>query len=355
MGTNVGIRGLGVYLPPEVRRNDWWTPEHVARWTEQRRAAAAPLPEARTEGERRVAQAMSAQSLDPFLGAVERHLIPDDMSLLDMEERAARAAVARAGVDLHDIDLLLTNTIVPDHLLGNPACALHERLGLTKTCFSMHSDVPSYAFMMQLTLAQAMISAGQARHALLVQSCAPSRLVDMTDALAPYFGDAATAAVVGRVSEGRGIEASVHFTDGRYPRTLIASVRGARWYNEGRTELHVGDAWQAQRVFLETADVCRKSVDAALAKASRTHDEVDFFCIQQGTPWLRAITQEYLGLSSARSVETFMRTGYVFGSAQPIGLAFAEEQGLLSEGDLVVLTGGGPGITYGAIVTRWGA
>ena len=60
MATNVGIRGLGVYLPPEVRRNDWWTPEHVARWTEQRRAAAEPLPEARTEGERCVAQAMSA-------------------------------------------------------------------------------------------------------------------------------------------------------------------------------------------------------------------------------------------------------------------------------------------------------
>jgi 3-oxoacyl-[acyl-carrier-protein] synthase-3 len=354
MATNVGIRGLGVYLPPEVRRNDWWTPEHVARWTEQRRAAAEPLPEARTEGERRVAQAMSAQALDPFLGSVERRLMPDDMSLLDMEERAARAAVARAGVDLHDIDLLLTNTIVPDQLLGNPACALHERLGLTKTCFSMHSDVPSYAFVMQLTLAEAMIGAGHARCALLVQSCAPSRLIDRTAALAPYFGDAATAAVVGRVSEGRGIEASVHLTDGRYPQMLVVSVPGARWFDEGRAVIHNADGGQKQRAFLAAADACKEGVDAALAKASRSLADVDFFCIHQGMPWVRPVVQEYLGLSSARSIETFARTGYVFASSQPIALALAEEQGLLLDGDLAVLTGGGPGMTYGATVIRWG-
>lgn len=281
--------------------------------------------------------------------------MPSDMSVFDMEEYAARAAIARAGIDFRDIDLLLTNTVGLDHLLGNPACTLHQRLGLDMSCFSMHSDVPSYAFMMQLTLAEAMISAGRARCALLVQSCAPSRLLDMNDALAPYFGDAATAAVVGRVSEGRGIEASVHFTDGRYPRTLIASVPGARWYDEGRAVLHVGDAQQARRVFLETVDVCKKSVDAVLAKASRTREEIRFLCIQQGTPWLRAVAQEYLELPAARSIETFSQTGYVFASAQPVGLALAEQQGLLCEDDLVVLTGGGPGVTYGAILIRWGA
>lgn len=159
MGTNVGILGLGVYLPPEVRRNDWWPEAHVARWMEARGAAA------------------------------ERHVMPDDMSVFDMEERAA------------------------------------------------HSDAPGYAFMMQLALAEAMLSAGRARCGLLVQSCAPSRLLDMTTAIAPYFGDAATAMVVGRVPEGHGIEASAHFTDSRYPQVLIASVPGATvlcWGAQGR-------------------------------------------------------------------------------------------------------------------------
>ncbi|HSK00693.1 MAG TPA: 3-oxoacyl-[acyl-carrier-protein] synthase III C-terminal domain-containing protein [Kofleriaceae bacterium] len=352
MTTNVGIRGLGVFLPPEVRRNDWWTPEHVARWMAERRAGARPEP--RTAGEALVARAMAAQARDPFLGTVERRVMPGDMSALDMEERAARAAIARAGVDLRDIDLLLTNTLVPDHLLGNPACKLHARLGLERACFSMHSDVPGYAFMMQLSLAEAMIATGQAHCALLVQSCTPSRLLDLAGPLAPYFGDAATAAVVGPVSPGRGIEASVHFTDGRHAQTLAAGVPGGRWYDEGRAVLHHVDDGQAQRVFLEAADVCKQGVDAALAKARRGHADVDFFCIHQGTPWVRTVALEHLGLTSARSVETFARTGYVFSSAQPIALAFAEEQGLIHEGDLVVITGAGSGLTYGAIILGWG-
>jgi 3-oxoacyl-[acyl-carrier-protein] synthase-3 len=354
MSANVGIRGLGVYLPPEVRRNDWWA-EHVGRWMDERRAAARPLPEARTEGERRVLEQLAIQVRDPFQGSEERHVMPDEMSVLDMEEHAARAAIARAAVDPRDIDLVLTNTIVPDFLLGNPAAMLHERLGLQKACFSLHSDVVSYTFMMQLQLAEAMIAAGRARCALIVQSCTPSRLVPATDAIAPFFGDAATAAVVGRVSEGRGLEAAVHRTDGRYARYLIASVPGGRWYDDGRAVLHIAEPQKTQRVFLETADVWKECMEALLAQAARAREDIDFFCVHQGARWVRPVVQEYLGLTAARSVDTFSRTGHVFASAQPLGLARAEEQGLLRPDDLVLLVGGGSGITYGASLIRWGA
>lgn len=354
MATAVGILGLGVYLPPQMRRNDWWPPEQVDRWMQERRAGGPP-PEAHTEGARRVLDAILGRMADPFQGTVARHVMPDDMSLLDMEERAAREAITRAGIDLRDIDLLLTNMVVPEVLLGNPAASLHDRLGLQQACFSMHSDVVSYTFMMQLQLAEAMIKAGRARAALLVQSCAPSRLLDMTSAASPFFGDAATAVVVGPVAEGRGLEAFVHVTDGRYQKSLIISVPGARWYDEGRPILHVADPLQAQRLFLETADRWNECVEAVLAKASCTRADVDFVCIHQGAPWLHAAVQEHIGLRSARSIDTFSRTGHVFASSQPINLALAEEQGLLRAGDRVLLLGGGAGLVYGAALVRWGA
>src|SRR5213075_272255 len=166
--------GLGVYLPPEVRRNDWWPADVVARWVDARRRGPRPqVPEPITEGARRVIRAMSEQSVDPFQSTVERRVMPPGMSAHDMEEQAARTAIDRAGVDAGAIDLLLTQTIVPDCLVGNPACILHQRLGLQRSCFSMHTDVSSSAFLMQLTLSDAMIRAGQARCALLVQSCMP--------------------------------------------------------------------------------------------------------------------------------------------------------------------------------------
>lgn len=351
----VGILGIGTYLPPEVRRNDWWSPETVARWMDARaKRPPLPPPDPLPAGAQRILQAMAAQARDPFQGTVERRIVPDDMVIADMEERAARSAIERAGIDPSEIDLLLTNTLVPDFLLGNPACVLHHVLGLSPSCFSMQTDIASYAFTMQLSIAQAMIRAGSARCALIVQSCIPSRMIDASDAMSPYFGDAAAAAVIGCVSDDAGIEAAVHFTDGRYSKTLVASVPGGRWYDDGRVVLHVPDPEQAHHMFLGTADQCKQAVDAALAAANRRHGDVDFFCIHQGTPWLRPVVQEYSGLSSARSVETFARTAYVFASSQPICLAFAQEQGQLRDGDLVMLTGGGSGSTYGAIALRWG-
>lgn len=355
MGSRVGILGLGIYLPPEVRTNDWWDPEVVARWTAARAGRPAPPPPAdATEGVRRVAQATAALADDPFQGTVARHIAPADMSVFEMEERAAREAIARAGIREREIDLLLTNTISPDYLLGNPACILHQRLGLATTCFTMHTDVASHAFTMQLALAEAMIAAGSARCALIVQSCIPSRLIDAADPMAPYFGDAAAAAVIGRVGEQRGIEASIHLTDSRHPRTLVAAVPGGHWYDDGRPVLHVPDPQQTTEMFLGTADRFKASVDAVLDKARCRASDVDFLCIHQGAAWIRTVAQDYTGLAAARSIEVFARTAYVFALSQPITLALAERDGQLGDGDLVVVTGGGPGSTYGATLVRWG-
>src|SRR5690242_15844584 len=179
MTTNVGVLGIGMYLPPEVRRNDWWPESVVASWMEQRKAARSGPPRPpRTEGEALVMKAMSEQAIDPFQGAVERHVMPADMSILDMEEQAARMAIERAGIDPASIDLLLTHTVLPEYLLSNPACRLHARLGLSNPCFCMETDAAAFAFMMQLSLAQAMIASGQAKIALLVQSCDATRHVD---------------------------------------------------------------------------------------------------------------------------------------------------------------------------------
>lgn len=351
----VGILGVGLFLPPQIRTNDWWPADVVAGWAAQRPPQSPPDPALlESEGAKRVLAAVSQQTRDPFQGTVKRHVMPDAMTLLDMEEAAARTAIARAHVDGAEIDLVLTNTTVPDYLLGNPACSLHERLKLPRRCFSLHTDVAAGAFQAQLELAEAMLLAGRAHRALLVQSCAPSRLIDPMDPNAPYFGDAATALVVGPVDDVHGIETQVTFTDGRFGKTLIASVPGGRWHDAGRATLMVGDPGQTQAVFLQTADLCKVSIDHCLATTGRTGGDIDFVAMHQGAAWLRRVVWDYIGLADARSVEIFADMAYLFASTIPASLAIAEERRLLSTGDRVILVGGGPGMTYGATQLVWG-
>jgi 3-oxoacyl-[acyl-carrier-protein] synthase III len=349
----VGILGVGVHLPPEVRHNDFWSADVVARW---RALPRPPLlaPRAETPLAAKVLAALEHQAPDPFQGTVARRILAPERGVVDMEEAAARSALASAGVEPGDVDLLLTHSAAPDVQVGNAACVLHHRLGLPPACVSLQTEASSHAFMLQLRLAEAMLRSGQARHAVLVQSSVASRLVDVGSPMAPIFGDAATAVVLGPVAADRGLEGSVTFTDGRHPRTLLASVPGKRWYEEGRAVLHVADAAQARDVFLLAPDQMCQSIEAVLAQTGVIRQEIDFLALHQGAAWLRGLVAEGAGLSHTRSVETFRHTGYVFAATLPIALGMAVVDGALLDGDRVLLVGGGPGTTYGATLLRWG-
>lgn len=348
----IGIHALGMYLPPEVRSNAWWPAEVTAAWLAAR--PQAPPPSTASAGADRVSAAIAALAADPFQGAVERHVMAAGMSHIDMEVLAARAAIEAAGVDPAAIDLLLVQTLAPEAASTNLACEVHAALGLPPRCIALEADAAQYSFMVQLSIAEAMIASGRARHALLVQSTAASRVLDPRDPISPIFGDGATAAVIGRVAGDHGVLAQVHHVDGRYGRTLITSVPSGSLYDDGRAVLHIGDPVMLGDLMRRTADVCRDSIAEALALAGHRGDEVDFLCMHQGTAWLREVVQEHAGLTRARSVDTFARTGHLHGALLVSELVAAEREQLLGSGDLVVVVGGGTGMSFGASVLRWG-
>jgi 3-oxoacyl-[acyl-carrier-protein] synthase-3 len=348
----VGIWGVGRHLPPQIRTNDWWPAATVARWTAAR-AAAGPPPAPTTEGTARVLRAMREQAVDPFQGARERRVLADDRTAVDMEVAAAEDALARAGVDRGEIDLLLTHTQVPEHLVNNSACVLHQRLGLGPRCLPLQLEATAYTFLAQLELAELYLASGRARRALLVQSCALSRILDRDDLYSPVFGDGATAVVVGPVAGDRGVIRHVHRAETRHPHMLVAGAPGGRWY-DGRSVLHSLDLPGARDVFLAIADQAKEVVGAVLDGTGLAAADVGFFASHQGTPWVRAVAQELAGLSHARTVDTFPTTGTLFACNLPLVLREAEDGGLVGGGDLVVLFGGGTGVVYGATLVRWG-
>lgn len=348
----IGILGLGMHLPPTVRTNDWWPADVVASW----RGARGGLPPPPEEGSsaEAILEAMRANAADPFQGGLLRHVLHAGDSILDLEVHAAKAALADAGVEAGEVDLLLTSPAPADFQLTNAACALHQALGLPRNGFALQVEGAQHAFLLQLSVARSMVLAGTARHALLVQSSAMSRLLEASNPLSPAFGDGAAAVVVGPVGAGHGVLATTHRTDGRLPSTLVASVPGKRWYEEGRSSLHVTDPAGMLDILLRTVDLSRESILAALADAGLRPEDVEVFAMHQGMPWLRRLVQEHAGLGRARAVDTFAATGHLFGAFLPSTLVAARDRGILHDGDLVVLAGGGNGMSYGAAVLRWG-
>jgi len=356
METRIGIHGIGIYLPETVRKNDWWPRTTVERW-QQGRASGLQSGVSRPEvcdGAAAVVEAMSAFADDPFKGALERRIAPDDMWPSELEIRAAREALARAQVGPSDIEVCLAHSVTPDFINTPNACRIHHALGLPERCLSMSVDGMCNAFQMQLTLAQRLLQSRPGKFALLVQSSTLPRVTSPEDPASAWFGEGAAAVVVGPVAPDVGILATAHFTDGSKFDGLVFGVEGARWHDEGKIQLYMCNRKTAQKVILDVADHAKQAIEVVLSECRHRADEVAFYAAHQGTAWLREATQRHAGLCNARFVDTFSRFGSLSAANIPLILSIAERETMLTRGDLVVCFSGGSGETWSATALRWG-
>jgi 3-oxoacyl-[acyl-carrier-protein] synthase-3 len=351
--TQTGILGIGVFLPEEVRRNDWW-PESVVDGWRHRIAQRPAFPAPEDEGERLVWAARNEVGDDPFSGAVERRVMAPSMHAIDMEIAAARRALSKADVDPGEIDVLLLQSSVPDQLTTNIACSIHAALGIPRNCFTLTVEGVCNGFQQQWVLADAMIRSGQARRALLIQSSSLSRILPYDQPHSTVFGDGATAVVVGPVSEGRGLLAAEHHTDGTMDRTLLTTVVGSTWFSGGKLVYHNDCMKNSQRMLASVANGGRDTIHAALKQAGYGPLDVDFYAGHQANTWYRPVTQTFAGLERARFVDTFKWAGSLIAGNIPLIFSVALDEGLLHDGDLVVTQSGGSGATISSLVFRWG-
>lgn len=355
MKRSVGIVGLATYLPPDVRANDWWSEEIVARWG---RNSAAPLTEranivADTAAARVVEEAMRTSARDPFHGARERRVLNAETPASVMELEAARRAIANAAIDPEEIGLVLCNTVVPDYLVTNNACLLHHNLALSPRCMTMATEAAANAFLSHVALAESLIASGSVRYALLVQTCNITPVIAAEDPVSAWFGDACAATVLGLVPDGTGILAHAHRTRGEYHRALVGGVPGKRWHDDGAFRIYPEDHEAARRSFLSIAAFAEEVTAEVFRESGHTAADVDFYAPHQPTSWFRDVTKAYLGLSEARSVETFRWAGSVFGANIPLGIETGVREGALRKGDLVLMHAGGVGLTYSSMLMRW--
>ncbi|MEZ4368764.1 MAG: 3-oxoacyl-[acyl-carrier-protein] synthase III C-terminal domain-containing protein [Kofleriaceae bacterium] len=354
--TNVGIAGLGIHLPSVIRTNDWWPPAVVKSWEarkgqrEQQRTESPEMP----PGGELVTEAMARYDADPFEGAIERRVMPDDQMPTDMQIAAGRTALASAGVAPQDVDFLLVQSTTSDYLHVPDGCRVHEQLGIATNCFTLQTDMMCSSFLQQLILAEALIHSGIGTTGLLIQCSTMSRHLRPEDPWSAWFGDAATAAVVKPARPGRGLLAHAHMTDGRYHGGLVTGTPNAHWWDGGQPIVHVNDGDRARGMVTAIPEAVKILIERALADADLSKSDVRFIATHQATIWLGEVVQRHAGLAHAARVDAFPRTTSVVGCNLPITLGLATERGLLRDDDPVVMFAGAAGMTAGAAVMRWG-
>lgn len=355
--THVGVYAIGSYLPPVVRGNDWWSSETLEAWRAKRLAkmmdGQRATRDADTEGVRMVLEAMARQGDDPFLGGKERRVFPDEMRTSDAQADAIRVALERAGERADRVDVLMESCNVPDVCVVPNAYAIHRQLGMSPSCLALSADATCNSFLVQLSLGVAMIARGDARLVVLSQCNALSRFSPADEPFSPWFGDGATAVVLGPVREGYGVLGQSHRTDSSLHLALRGGVT-SRWHLGERVRLHSEDAAASRAVMTGSADRAREVVGEALARAKVPADDVTFYGNHPASVWFAEVTRRAAGLMHAKTVDSFTWTGNLGAANIPYSLEQGLARGELRDGALAAMCGGGAGMTYSGAVLRWG-
>lgn len=272
-------------------------------------------------------------------GIEERRIAQDDEDTSDMAFKAAKHAIADAGITPEDIDLILVATVTPDQPFPTVSCELQARLGCTKAA-AMDLSAACAGFMYGVITAKQFINNGAYKHILVIGAEKLSKITDWNDRnTAVLFGDGAGAVVLGPVSEGRGILSFELGADG---------TGGKHLYQDEFIKMN------GREVFKFAVRQMGESSVHVIEKAGLSTSDVDFLIPHQANIRIMEASRQRLNLPEEKMSKTVNKYGNTSSASIPLSLADDLETGKIKDDDVIVMVGFGGGLTWGAIAMKWG-
>jgi 3-oxoacyl-[acyl-carrier-protein] synthase-3 len=300
-------------------------------------------------------------------GIVERRIAGPGVSSSDLGIGAAREALADAGLDPVRVDLVITASISPDHIM--PATAARVAYGcdcVNAGAFDVSAGCAGFVY--ALAMAAGAVACGLHDNVLVVGAEAISRVIDWQDrSTAILFGDGAGAAVVSTVKTGRAVRSHAADTgrqgilgfdlggDGSGADSLSIPAGGSRMPAscetvEGRQHYL---KMNGKEVYKFATRVVTHSAKRVLRKCGYEVPDIDLFVPHQANLRIIEGAVAKLGLPKEKVYTNLQKYGNRLASI-PLCLSEARAEGRLKDGDLVLLMGFGAGLSWGACLIRWG-
>ena len=278
-------------------------------------------------------------------GIRQRHLAAPGQTASDLALEASRQAIAAAGIDAGDIDLIIVATSTPDFIFPSTACLLQAKLGV-KGCPAFDVQAVCSGFVYALATADKFIRSGQHRCALVVGAEVFSRILDWNDrGTCVLFGDGAGAVIL-RADSKPGIMGTVLHADGSH--AGILSVPGQ--VCGGNVTGHPFLKMDGPAVFKFAVRVLDEVAREVLAMCNVQVSELNWLIPHQANVRILEATAKRLGINPEKIVVTVDIHGNTSAASVPLALDVAVRDGRVKRGDKVMLQGVGGGFTWGAVL-----
>ena len=284
-------------------------------------------------------------------GIRERHIAAEGEVTSDLGIKAARAALADAGMTPQDIDLIVCATSTPDNTFPATATTIQAGLGITGG-FAFDIQAVCSGFVYGLGTVDGMLRTGLAKRALLIGAETFSRILDWTDrTTCVLFGDGAGAVVIeaqeqpGAMTD-RGILTTHLRSDGRHKTKLYVDGGPSSTQTVGHLRM------EGKEVFKHAVSMITDVIKDAFKATGYTARDLDWFVPHQANRRIIDGSVIKLGLDPAKVVITVDKHGNTSAASIPLALCAGMADGRIKKGDLVMFEAMGGGFTWGASLVR---
>ena len=281
-------------------------------------------------------------------GISQRYIASPEVTSSVLGARSARAALAYCGMAPESIDLIIVATSTPDYVFPSTACLVQRDLGIAG-CPAFDVQAVCSGFVYALSVADALITNGSAKNALVIGAEVFSRILDWSDrGTCVLFGDGAGAVVLS-ASDRPGILASKLHADGRHEGLLRTAGNVSHGAIVGTPFLTM----DGQAVFKLAVSMLDQVGRETVAAAGMTVADIDWLVPHQANIRILQATGRKLGIPAERVVVTVDRHANTSAASVPLALDTAVRDGRIREGHRVMLQGVGGGFTWGSVFVQF--
>jgi 3-oxoacyl-[acyl-carrier-protein] synthase-3 len=285
----------------------------------------------------------------------ERYITGPDEPTSSLAIPAARQALANAGVEPEQVDLIIVATVTPDMLFPSTACLVQAAIGAGRAAgFDLEAACPQFIY--ACSVGFQFIATGTYDCVLVIAADTLSKITNWEDRnTCVLFGDGAGAAVLQPGPEGRGFLSFVLGSDGAGAELLSLPAGGSRCpasHESVDNHLHTIHMNGAE-VFKFAVRVMPESALESLSRAGLTVEDIDLLIPHQANLRIIEAARRRLELPESKIFVNIEKYGNSSGATCPVALFEAVEQGLVRDGSVVVLSSFGAGLTWAACTIRW--
>ncbi|SYZ72385.1 3-oxoacyl-(acyl-carrier-protein) synthase III [Candidatus Zixiibacteriota bacterium] len=289
-------------------------------------------------------------------GIVERRIAGKEVNNSDMSVAAAKAAMKMAGVKPEDIDLVMVGTVTPDYRVPSSACIVQKKMGLINAA-AMDIVAACAGFINGLSVADAFIRSGTYRTILVIGTEKLSSITNYKDRnTCVLFGDGSGAVVVEATEENRGILSTYLKSDGRYTELLWIPDGGSYHPIQdlkctGKEEIYI--KMNGSEIFKHAVRMMDEASQKALDLAGLKGEDVTMIVPHQANIRIIESLARRIGVSMDKVFVNIEKYGNTSSASVPIALNEALMAGRIKEGDIILVTAFGGGLTWASAVIKW--